>query len=172
MADFQKAYEKTAKYEGGYSNSKADRGGETYAGISRKNFPNWVGWSFLDTKKTKKTNHKFFELDTQVQAFYRAEFWDKIKGDDIVDQSVANNVYDFSVNSGVNRASRYTQQIIGVTQDGVIGNKTVAELNLYDPVKFVTKLKAMREEFLRGIVAKDETQKVFLAGWIDRTKTV
>ena len=39
MADFQPALQTTLRFEGGYTNINADAGGETYCGISRRNWP-------------------------------------------------------------------------------------------------------------------------------------
>jgi len=45
----------TLKHEGGYANHSADKGGETYRGITRKNNPNWQGWKYIDeVKRTGK----------------------------------------------------------------------------------------------------------------------
>ena len=44
------------KHEGGYANVSGDLGGETYRGISRKNFPSWNGWEIVDEKKPLKYN--------------------------------------------------------------------------------------------------------------------
>ena len=39
MGDFKTSLARTLRWEGGYSDDPVDRGGETYRGISRKNFP-------------------------------------------------------------------------------------------------------------------------------------
>lgn len=44
MADFKIAFDITNKTEAGYANNPDDSGGETYAGISRNNWPYWEGW--------------------------------------------------------------------------------------------------------------------------------
>ena len=91
-----------------------------------------------------------------------------MRGDDIVDQWVANNIYDFAVNGGVSRASRYAQRIVGAVEDSYIGKKTVLAINAYDPDEFVDKFKDAREAFYRRIVANDPSQEKFLNGWLDR----
>ena len=45
MADFKVAFAKTIRFEGGYVNHKADKGGETYKGIARNFWPKWKGWA-------------------------------------------------------------------------------------------------------------------------------
>jgi lysozyme family protein len=51
MADFKQAHSIVMNNEGGYANDPSDRGGETYKGISRNNFPNWKGWKLIDLHK-------------------------------------------------------------------------------------------------------------------------
>ena len=76
MANFNKAYKKTAASEGGYSNDPEDPGLETYCGISRRHWPKWPGWKEIDRhKKTNgpiKTNQKLVgaDLATEVKIFY------------------------------------------------------------------------------------------------------
>ena len=48
---FDNAFAHTQTNEGGYANNKADLGGETYAGISRKYHPKWSGWAIVDELK-------------------------------------------------------------------------------------------------------------------------
>jgi len=181
MANFEEAYEKTSVFEGGYSNDEDDAGGETYRGIARNFWKKWEGWVIIDTYKKSsgfpkkwsgitKILTKDERLNQLVEEFYKKNFWDEVRGDDITDQRVANNIYDFAVNSGVGRASRYAQRIVGTVEDGDIGQKTVSAINTYDPDEFILKFKNAREAFYRRIVANDPSQEKFLDGWINRTK--
>lgn len=175
MADFKKAYAKVKKFEGGYANNPNDRGGETYAGIARVHFPHWSGWTIVD--KYKESEHSSKELNkvlqgngqltSMVENFYAWNFWALIRGDDIKNQLIADNIMDFAVNSGVYRAVKYAQRIVNTTEDGVMGAKTVKAINA-NIEGFVTRYKAARLDFVKKIVARDETQKEFLAGWKSR----
>lgn len=112
MADFLKAHHITEQTEGGYVNDPDDNGGETYAGISRKFFPTWGGWSIVDSHKPLKTNQKIKDnaLTEKIHQFYKANFWDKIGGDAMTDQDLANQVYDMAVNSGVGSALKLLKE--------------------------------------------------------------
>ena len=46
MSDFNIAFEKTLLAEGGYKLTDVanDKGGQTYAGITRRDHPAWQGW--------------------------------------------------------------------------------------------------------------------------------
>lgn len=163
MADFLPAYEQTLGFEGGYKHTSVvnDRGSETYAGLSRKANPHWSGWKFLDAGSEPPA-----EL---VREAYRAGYWDTIRGDDIKDQNIANNLYDFAVNAGVTTAVRLAQGVVGTTQDGKIGTKTLHALNTFPSLIFVLMYYVARTKRYEQIVSKDRTQGKFLLGWLRRS---
>lgn len=105
MADFDKALAYVLKWEGVYSYDPDDPGGETYCGISRKNWPDWIGWEVIDkAKKIAPINDILPQLAESVGDFYRKQFWNPVKGDDTPDQDVATYLFDTAVNLGVSRA--------------------------------------------------------------------
>ena len=106
MADFKIAFGITNKNEGGYVNDPADYGGETYCGISRHNFPKWLGWLIVDEHKPLRREQIINDegLEVLVEEFYKSNFWNPINGDNIPNQDLANQVYDMAVNSGVHQA--------------------------------------------------------------------
>ena len=154
------------KNEGGYilTKVKGDRGGLTYAGISRKYHPNWSGWKLVDDKALKSP-----KLHRRVQSFYKKQFWDGIKGDQIKSQEVANTIFDFSVNAGQKVSSKLAQKVVGVKPDGVIGPKSLAKINKADPDDFKLRFAMAKVERYAQIVNRDKSQKKFLLGWINRT---
>lgn len=126
MADFKVAYDKTAVNEGNYSNDPTDRGGETWRGIARKMHPKWKGWVIVDSFKKysdfinrlKKSD----ELQVLVLDFYKEEFWDKVWGDRIINQDIANMIYDNCVNIGIPNAIRLAERVAGIKEDGIMDN--------------------------------------------------
>lgn len=187
MANFDIADQRTDGNEGGYANNMNDHGQETVCGIARAYWPKWKGWFIIDELKKRpdwpqdihnpKNWHKVDAMlqgnerfDQLVKDFYKANFWDTICGDQINDQRVANNIYDWEVNSGEGAPAKASQRIVGVTVDGDIGPKTVAAINAYDPEKFIEQFKAAREAFYRRIVANDPSQEQFLDEWLERNQ--
>lgn len=163
MADFERAYEKTLAKEGGYvlHTVKDDRGGMTYAGISRRAHPHWPGWIVIDRGQ---------EPDADlVRHFYRLNYWQRIRGDDIARQEVAESFFDFAVNAGVKVATKMVQIIAGVTTDGKVGEKTLAALNSLQVEYFRASFALAKIARYRDIVAKDRTQMKFLLGWLNRS---
>lgn len=172
MADFLAAFPLIAKNEGGYANVAGDTGGETYAGITRKNFPTWGGWSIVDAHQPLKNNQVIpgDEMAGLVQSFYKQNFWDNISLDEIDSQQVANFTFDWHVNSGVS-AVKGLQTAAGVTADGKIGPKSIAAVNACDEDELMTKLIAARIAFYNAIVARNPSQEKFLKGWINRANS-
>jgi len=131
MADFHIAHKKTARNEGGYANDPADRGGETWKGIARKFHPNWPGWKIIDEYKIYKDFKSRLardeHLDKLLLEFYRVEFWNRIRGDEIRHQIVANSLYDSAVNMGVSQAIKLAQRALKVPDTGKM---SVGLLNL------------------------------------------
>lgn len=134
MADFEKAYLRTKKFEGGYVNDPDDSGGETYHGISRKFHPTWPGWKIIDEQKKKENfpknlNERRGELLPLEKNFYKKEFWDKVWGDKISDQRVANDMYDTAVNMGVGTSIKLSQRQFKFPETGVMNDELLEKLN-------------------------------------------
>ena len=142
MADINKSLEVLSSWEGGYSMNPQDPGGETYCGISRKKWPNWVGWVMID--KYKRDSGKIIpwnslipvdSLPGEVNLFYEQNFWKTQSFFALVNQDVADKVFQHYVNLG-DRAIKFFQQAennVGASLivDGQLGPKTVAFTNSY-----------------------------------------
>lgn len=140
---FAIAFSKTMQHEGGYSNLTIDPGKETYMGISRVFWPGWTGWETVDLWKMGEVNALARDemLADHVRQFYRAQFWDRIRGDSLaaIDVDVACELFDASVNCGCHRAGEWFQTGLNMLNrhgrtypdipvDGVIGNTTISTL--------------------------------------------
>lgn len=169
------------KNEGGYVFNKNDNGGETYAGISRKYNKYWSGWGVIDRYKLKNLDKNTFKavlrsdtnLYKMVSDLYVSKYWNRIKGDDISEYKIANVIFDFAVNAGVERATKTAQKILGITVDGVFGKITLASVNqIKDQKDFLDRFTEERIKFYHAIVLHDHSQEIFLNGWISRAKRV
>lgn len=183
MVKFNEAEKLTAINEGGYANNPHDKGGETYAGIARKFWANWAGWKTIDAIKAQfgtsaSIINKYAKSDAvlhwQVSSFYKKNFWDVNNLDSVNDQQLANNVYDFGVNSGTGRAAKFLQQaandteMVKLTVDGAIGPQTIKAINGLNTEEVYHNFNARREAFYRSIAKGDQAQ--FLKSWLSRIK--
>jgi len=164
MADFTPAFEKMIRDEGGYvlHNVPGDRGGMTYAGIARNSNPNWQGWAFVDRQD-------FGGATALVREFYKVNFWDRVRGDGIASQAIAENVFNFGVNTGIGVAIKLAQLIVGATPDGAIGDKTVERINACPEGTFLPAYALAKISRYAQICNKDRGQSKFLLGWVNRT---
>jgi len=166
MADFNAAFEKMITDEGGYvlHTIPGDTGGMTYAGIARNKNPNWGGWNLIDHNETNNAL-----LTSFVRAFYKTEFWDRLRGDEITNQVVAESVFNFGVNTGMGVAVKLAQLIVGATPDGAVGNVTLQKFNKVEPEAFKKAYALAKITRYADICNKNRTQSKFLLGWINRT---
>jgi lysozyme family protein len=172
---FNEALNIVLSHEGGYANVTGDRGGETYRGISRVNWPNWPGWQIVDQNKPLKNNQviKNTLLENLVSIFYKIQFWDAIEADKLP-SSIRPLVFDFAVNSGTKTAITSLQKVLVDTTgkkiaiDGRIGPQTIALANQLQPKVLFDNYKQARLEFYSKIVENNPGQKKFLKGWLNR----
>jgi lysozyme family protein len=187
MASFDTAYNITLEYEGGYSNDPDDVGQETYKGISRKYCPNWKGWKIIDGQKSKTDFpdclDSLTDLQVLVHDYFKKTYWDVFQGDNILDQAIANEMYDTAVNMGAVRAVSYLQIGLNIlnrnqqsypdiSEDGQFGAQTLLTLKKYlaaDSNECLLKVMII----LRGMhyidyVKKNPKQEKFMRGWLGR----
>ena len=141
MADFNKAFDVTMKAEGGYVNDPDDPGGETYKGIARSRNPKWQGWVNIDLLKNKGNFPKDLDDDDDLQQkirdLYEVNYWDKILGDEIADQDIAESIFNFAVNAGSRTSAKLAQIAVEAKPDGVIGPVTLEKINADDKRAFL-----------------------------------
>lgn len=162
MADrnFERALKEILRHEGGFSNHKVDPGGATNKGITLATFRAYVkpNATVADLKKI---------TDDQVSAVYYKQYWAPILGPDLP-SGLDYAVFDLAVNSGVARAARMLQKVLGVTQDGKIGPQTLKAAEKVDTKETIKRLCAARLAFLRGL----KTWPTFGKGWARRVEDV
>jgi lysozyme family protein len=148
------------KSEGGFVNNPKDPGGMTNLGVTRS-----VWQAYL---KRDVTEAEMRALTPElVKPFYKAYYWDRIKGDSLPD-GVDYAAYDLAVNSGPHRAAQYLQQIAGVTADGMIGPKSLEAIQSCDAKETADAICDMRLDFLKGL----STFSTFGKGWSRRVAEV
>ena len=144
-SSFIESFNKLISIEGSYVNDSDDKGGETYCGISRNNFPNWIGWNIIDHYKNLNNFHEHlksdFNLQAHVEDFYKTNFWNKMNCDVVAElsRSIATELFELSVNTGVHRTTSILQTTLNILNrneklykdilvDGKFGTVTLATL--------------------------------------------
>jgi lysozyme family protein len=158
--NWDKSFEMVLAHEGGYVNDPRDPGGRTNLGVTQRAWESYWSRSSSEEEMRKLTPNV-------VKPFYKAMYWDKIKGDQLP-AGVDYAAYDLAVNSGVGRAAKYLQRIAGVPEDGVIGPKSLEAIKACDPEQTVQALCDMRLDFLKRLPTFD----TFGKGWSRRVAEV
>jgi lysozyme family protein len=173
MADFASAFAATMKAEGGYVNDPQDPGGETYKGIARKMNSKWEGWTLIDLAKKERNFpanlDKHTVLQEKIRAFYEVNYWDKIRGDDIADQHIAECIFDFAVNAGPITSAKLAQITVGAEPDGTIGPVTLKQINAENPRAFIALFSLHKIARYVHICEQRQESKKFFYGWVKRT---
>lgn len=187
MAVFITAHRKAMGDEGGWANNPADKGGETYKGISRKNWNAWKGWSRIDRAKAEagpqpaygSSGYRLWvklldrklaadsELQQLVLDFYAINFWAANMLGQVENQDVADWVYNHVVNAAA-RGVLWIQAAARTTPDGDIGPKTIAAINSMPAAELLGRAEDIAGAYRLDVAAKDPSQIQFLSSWLER----
>lgn len=177
------------KWEGGFVNDPADRGGATNKGVT---IGTWKQCGY-DKDGDGDIDVDDLKLLTNADVMNRVlkpHFWDRWKADQIKSQGVANILVDWVWGSG-KHGIVIPQRILGVTPDGIVGNKTIAAINAANPQELFDRIFEARKKFLNDITAASveayvrkvkrpvtlaeqmvKTNRRFLKGWLNRLEAI
>lgn len=140
--------------EGGgrFTNDPADRGGPTKYGITARTLANYRGMSRSATIAEVRSM-----TEDEARAIYRKYYIAPYES--IPFEAVRAQVADFAVTSGHADAVKALQASLGVTADGIIGERTKTAMYA-QPQRFTNNaLVAFRVRHFAAIAAKDPSQK-------------
>lgn len=140
-------------HEGGYTNDAADPGGPTNFGITIFDYRKYVkpDATAADVRAMKVE---------EAKSIYRAKYWDAQRCDELP-VGVDYAVFDYGVNSGIGRAKKVLQRVVGVAADGVLGDDTMKAVTARDAKQMIAAICDERLRFLQSL----RTWPVFGKGW-------
>ncbi len=186
---FEEAVTEVLRREGGFVDHKADKGGATNYGISLR--------FALAEGRVDRNRDGFADLDLDMdgdidgadiralavgdaKALYRRCFWDRY-GCAALTPPLDGMIFDQAVNGGGLAAIRMLQRVLNdlgasppLLPDGQLGPRShfaVQQLIRTPGIGLARIVLRYREEVkrrYRAIAAADPSQKVFLAGWLNR----
>lgn len=136
MANFNLAYAKTNHAEGGSKISmvKEDRGNWTSGqvgvgiligskfGVSAPTLSHYFGHTATINDMANLT------LDAAI-IIAKKGYWDEMRGDEIINQEMAERIYDRGYNMGIKEAIKEAQTVLGIATTGKMDTVTLNALN-------------------------------------------
>lgn len=122
--------------------------------------------SLNDSLRKKKYQNKLIE-------YYKKQYWDVNKGDDISSQTLAEELFDFGVNAGPETAAKILQRLVDVKDDGIIGEMSLYAINCticFD--LFSLQLNFALEKikhYYRISKTPGSKNRKYIHGWLNRT---
>lgn len=150
-------------HEGGYVNHPKDPGGATNKGITQRTYN---AYRAVKYPEAPPISVEFIE-DVEVGEIYRDQYAAPIWFDRLP-SGLDYALFDFAVNSGVSRAVKFVQRIVGASPDGIMGNQTLRAINDHNIAVVIRELCAARRKFVRGL----KTYSTFGRGWEKRIDAV
>lgn len=155
--NYKACYDFTLQWEGGYVNHPKDPGGATNRGVIQRVYDAYRRRKALTPRSVRHIT------DDEVQEIYRKQYWDAVRGDELP-LGVDLAVWDFGVNSGPSRSIRYLQSAVGVKQDGMIGEVTLAAVRGENRAALAALICNKRQSFVERL----RTFSTFGKGWTRR----
>lgn len=134
QSEIDKLLGEVLKIEGGYQESKEDRGniirpdgtilGTNY-GITPQVYAEYRGTS-VDTLQPEDIKNI---TEQEAREIYKNKFYNRTRIKDIKDENLRANVFDMGLNAGPRNAVKIIQKLLGVKEDGILGPKTLEKLN-------------------------------------------
>lgn len=150
LTKYQKAYQILKQLEYGKRPEKflhQNKNEEylTLGGCYEKFWKTQIDWEFVhkiytacsyDMKRASTMLFNDSKTRAEVAAFFKKEFWDRMRLDEVQSQKICNEIFLHGVHRGTKNAIKLAQKQIGVLEDGIIGENTLRGLNNYNEDKF------------------------------------
>ena len=161
-SNFETCLAKLLVHEAGFVNDSRDNGGMTNLGVTIKVWEEWVGHDVSEKEMRNLT-------PAMVAPLYKRKYWDACRANELV-PGVDYAVFDVAVNSGVGRAIKLLQSVVGATPDGGYGSITAALVQKAEqnPIQLIELYSAKRLEFLESL----KSFPTFGKGWRRRVAEV
>lgn len=175
MANFDPVFKLTLNHEGGFQKFPNDSA-------------NWVNGKLIGTNRgiSAVAYYQFYNrvpteqdmrnlTQDQAKAIYKRNYWDKINGDRIKNQSVAELMFQFIIGSGASQLSDLKDIANSVAGKKILASVdrsfTNAEIDLINKLPariYWESLKAWRHAFFLRLVKAKPQLNQFLKGWQKR----
>lgn len=191
MPSFAACYPIIKENEGGWVLDPEDPGGETFRGVTRRDWPWLAMWSHIDAAKdnfmklapSQLSDASWEVIDASCKFVAEHGYWNRVRGVDLINQSLANMLCDSAYLNGVHQASKFLQRglnkmnrvgtlYLNLAEDGGIGKITLRSLKIIsrrgELKRLFALIKAYRITFYSELMESAEYREKY-PGWIDRS---
>jgi lysozyme family protein len=159
-ASYDDALRHLLAYEGGYADHPHDPGGPTKYGITLEVYRKYV--------KPDATASDIRAMKVaQAKDIYRRRYWNVLRCDELP-AGLDYALFDYGVNSGILRATKVLQRLLGLPDSGQMGAPVIAAAKAGSARDLIARLCDERLAFLKSL----RTWPVFGAGWARRVNEV
>lgn len=175
MTAFDKAFEHTLGFEGGYTKDPSDKG-------------NWTGGQIGqgELKGTKfgisAMAYPSFDIENltvdQAKEVYRRDYWNPLGLDRVEDTRLSMKLFDMGVNMGLTRTIKILQAALNyllasdkeVAEDGKLGPATLVSINAVKSDRLLMAICGEAYVFYRSLVQSQTTHQYekYAGGWLVR----
>lgn len=160
---FDRALDFTLRWEGGKVDNPVDIGGRTNFGVTQKTFDAYRSKQGLDKQDV-------FDITLeQVREIYFNAYWLSCQGENMV-LPLAVAHFDTAVLFGVKGAMQFLQESLGLSSDGVFGDRTKVALAENNNQTTAAEIVKGRIAYHKKRVEEMPNQATFLQGWLNRAE--
>jgi lysozyme family protein len=154
---FEKAMKFIRVVEGGKFNHPNDPGGFTNMGLTQRDYPK------LDLHNLTRE---------QADNIFYKDYWKKSSAAKLP-YPMFISYFDSVVNTGVSRANKILQKVVGVKQDGIIGTQTIKAIEKNgNHLQLALAVADEKQNFYHRLINKNSKFKAFKRGWTRRTEAL
>lgn len=149
-----------------YTNDPNDSGGPTKFGVTQRAYISFLGrWVSPDEIAAL--------TPAQAKVFYQSRYWSPLACDRMANSGIATAIFDCGVLYGVGTAAILAQKALSLSGaqlkfDGVLGDKSLAVLNIVKPEEFLRNLHAFLLQRIDSVIKLDPKNERFRKGWTNR----
>ena len=159
-SNYDASLARVLKHEGGYTNHPSDPGGPTNFGITIHDYRRFI--------KASGTAADVRNMQLADAAkIYRARYWHALRCDELP-AGLDYAVFDYGVNSGIGRAAKVMQRLLGIGQGTSMTDAVIAAVRKGSVTALIERLCDERMAFLKSL----RIWPVFGAGWSRRVAEV
>lgn len=177
MSDFEGAVNYVLRHEGGLIDNVHDNGGITHHGISLRFLRNLSQSELKKIHIYEEPNEQTVRDLTMNQAknIYFLHFWNLAPFEKILNQEHCNYIFDMAVSMGIAPAIKCVQRATWsvvrkreLSDDGILGEKTLHAINQQCGFLIMPALRSERAGYYRLVVSHSSDEKEFINGWLNR----